>query len=68
MWNNLELDQWVTDSFENLTNAYTYNINVRFGNLNQSRLVAGSLSIPYIQFGSFSIHSEILNKSRRSFV
>ena len=41
MWNNLELEQWVSDSFENLTMAHAYDINMRYGNMNQSKLVSG---------------------------
>ena len=43
MWNNLELEQWITDSFENLTAAQTSAINAKYGKVNASRLVAGKI-------------------------
>ena len=51
MYNNLPLEQWVADSFQNLTNAYNYAINFKYGSTEKAKLVAGKFyAIKYSKF------------------
>ena len=45
MYNNLPLEEWVANSFQNLTKAYNYAINFKYGSTEKARLIAGKFHI-----------------------
>lgn len=72
MWNNLELESWITDSFDNLTQAQNFVINLMYGSVAESKLVSGiyielnlNLSLIFVSVGGLLY--DIVKNIRKKF-